>query len=90
MLICQRANRNTLQSHPTTKLKENGPTFVAVVVYHDDLSQVSPGSPLNDTVDGSHECRPALIMEDYHHTGGQQSVIIMPVLTPGEETECHC
>lgn len=23
-------------------------------------------------------------MEDYHHTGGQQSVVIVPVLTPGD------
>lgn len=65
-------------------MQGNKPTFVAEVIYHDYLSQVFSGSPLDDTVDSSHQCRPALIMEDYHHTGGQQSVIIMPVLTPGK------
>lgn len=69
---------------PYTVCEESKPTFVAEVVDHDDLSQVSSGSPLDDTVDGSHQRRPAFIMEDYHHTGGQQSVIIVPVLTPGE------
>lgn len=64
--------------------EESRPTFVAVVVYHDHLSQVSPGSPLDDTVDGPHQRRPAFIMEDDHHAGGQQPVVIVPVLTPGE------
>lgn len=64
--------------------EESKPTFVAEVINHDYLSQVPSGGPLNYTVDGSHQCRPAFIMEDYHHTGGQQSVIIVPVLTPAE------
>lgn len=65
-------------------MQGNKPTFVAEVIDQHYLSQVFSGSPLDDTVDGSHQCRPAFIMEDYHHTGGQQSVIIMPVLAPGE------
>lgn len=62
--------------------EENKPTFVAEVINQDNLSQVSLRSPLDDTVDSSHQCRPAFIMEDNHHTGCQQSLIIMPVLTP--------
>lgn len=64
--------------------EESEPTFVAEVVDHDYLSQVLSGSPLDDAVDGSHQCRPAFVVEDYHHTGGQQSVIIVPILTPGQ------
>lgn len=65
-------------------MEEGKLTFVAEVIDHDYLSQVSSWSPLNDTVDGSHQCGPAFIMEDYNHTGCQQILIIMPVLTPGE------
>jgi len=81
MLNYSRDNHNT-----TTIIysEESEPTFVAEVIYHNYLSQVFPGSPLDDTVDCSHQCRPAFIMEDYHHTGGHQSVIIVPVLTPRE------
>lgn len=64
--------------------EESEPTFVAEVVDHDDLSQVLSGSPLDDAVDGPHQCRPAFVVEDYHHTGGQQSVIIVPILAPGQ------
>lgn len=63
---------------------ERKPTFVAEVIYHDDLSQVSSGSPLDDAVDGSHQRRPAFVVEDDNDAGGQQPVIIVPVLTPEE------
>lgn len=67
--------------------KEIKRTFVAEVIYQDNFSQVLSGSPFNDTVDGPHERRPTLIMENYYHTGRQQPIIIVPVLTPEKKTK---
>lgn len=71
-----------MQLKQLTKTNMINLTFVAKVIYHDNLSQVSPGRPLNDTVNCSHQCRPAFVMKNYDHTRCQQPVIIMPVLTP--------
>ena len=58
-------------------------TFVAKVIYHDNLRQVSPGRPLDDAVDGSHQGGPAFIMKHYDHTRREQPLVIIPVPTPG-------
>lgn len=63
-------------------------TFVAEVVDHDDLGQVSSGRSLDDAVDRPHQGGPALIVKHDDDTGRQQVVVVVPVLTPtvgGEE-----
>ncbi len=57
-------------------------TFVTEIVDHDDFLEKIWRTHVDDTVDGPHQGRPALVMEDENDAGGRQILRVMPVLAP--------